>query len=73
MWDVKTSGDTVQKMSSIVIDLINKNASGVFNIGTGDKNLADLAPFSTLIKAPSHVPWDTRMNLTKLNNFLKNE
>ena len=73
VWDVKTSGDTVQKMSSIVIDLINKNASGVFNIGTGDKNLADLAPFSTLIKAPSHVPWDTRMNLTKLNNFLKNE
>ena len=24
VWDVKTSGDTVQKMSSIVIELINK-------------------------------------------------
>lgn len=71
VWDVRTSGDTVQKMAGIIIELINKKANGVFNIGTGDKYLADLAPFSTLIPAPSHVPWDTRMNLTKLNNFLK--
>lgn len=73
VWDVRTSGDIVQKIASIIIKLINKKANGVFNIGTGDKYLADIAPYSTLIPAPSHVPWDTRMDLTKLNNFLKNE
>jgi nucleoside-diphosphate-sugar epimerase len=73
VWDVKTSGDTVQKIASIIIKLIDKKANGVFNIGTGDKYLEDIAPFSTLVSPPPHVPWDTRMDLTKLNNFLKNE
>lgn len=72
VWDVRTSGDTVQKISGIIIQLINKKANGVFNVGTGDKYLADLAPYSTLISPPSYVPRDTRMNLTKLNKFLKN-
>lgn len=70
VWDVKTSGDIVDKIASIIIKLINKDAKGIFNVGTGDKNLSDIAPDSTLIEPPSHVPWDTRMDLTKLNKFL---
>lgn len=73
VWDVMTSGDTVQKMAGIIIELINKKANGVFNIGTGDKHLCQLAPYSTLCQPPLNVPKDTRMDLTKLNNFLKNE
>lgn len=71
VWDVQTSGDTVDKISHLIIKLINKNASGVFNVGTGSKSLKELAPFSKSIPSPIHVPKDTRMNLNKLNNFLK--
>jgi dTDP-4-dehydrorhamnose reductase len=70
VWDVKTSGDLVKNISKIIIQLIEKNASGVYNVGTGDKNLIELNEKANLIKAPSHVPTDTRMNLDKLNNFL---
>lgn len=70
VWDVYTSGDTVNKIAALIIKLINKNASGVFNVGTGNKNLKELAPFSKGIPAPTHVPKDTRMNLDKLNEFL---
>lgn len=70
VWDVQTSGDSVEKIAGLIIELVNKNAWGVFNVGTGDKYLDALAPFSTKIPAPSHVPKDTRMNLDKLNKFL---
>lgn len=70
VWDVKTSGDSVDKIASLIIKLVEKQATGVFNVGTGDKSLAALAPLSTKVSAPSHVPKDTRMNLDKLNKFL---
>lgn len=70
VWDIQTSGDTVNKIASLIIKLINKDAKGVFNVGTGSKNLKELAPFSKGIPAPTHVPKDTRMNLDKLNEFL---
>lgn len=73
VWDVKTSGDKVGKIAELIIKLINKNASGVFNVGTGDKNLKDLNPEGKLVEAPAHVPKDTRMNLDKLNKFLCQE
>ena len=69
VWDVKTSGDTVDKIANLIIDLINKEAQGLYNVGTGAKNLSDLAPDSTLIPPPNYVPKDTRMNLDKLNKF----
>lgn len=73
VWNVQTSGDTVQKIAGLIIKLIEGNACGVYNVGTGDKFLKELAPKSEEIPAPSHVPKDTRMNLTKLNKFLNNE
>lgn len=66
VWNVKTSGDLVDKIAILVKELIEKDATGIFNVGTGDKNLSDLAPNSKVIEPPSHVPKDTRMNLNKL-------
>lgn len=66
VWNVATSGDTVDKISKIIIKLINKDVKGLYNVGTGDKLLKDIAPSSKEILAPSYVPLDTRMNLNKL-------
>jgi dTDP-4-dehydrorhamnose reductase len=73
VWKVQTSGDTVDKIAELIIKLINTNAKGVFNVGTGDKWLKELAPNAEEIEAPIHVPKDTRMNLDKLNKWLENQ
>lgn len=70
VWNVQTSGDTVDKIAELIIKLINTNAKGVFNVGTGDKWLKEIAPNAEEIEAPNHVPKDTRMNLDKLNKWL---
>ena len=70
VWDVQTSGDTVDKISSIIIKLIDKNITGVVNVGTGDKYLSEIAPQSKGVNPPLGVPTDTRMNLSKLNRIL---
>ena len=70
VWKVQTSGDTVDKIAELIIKLINTNAQGVFNVGTGDKWLKEIAPNAEEIEAPAHVPKDTRMNLDKLNKWL---
>lgn len=70
VWDVQTSGDTVDKIANLIIKLISKNASGVFNVGTGEKRLSELSPNSRIITPPPHIPVDTRMNLNKLKKIL---
>jgi len=70
VWNVKTSGDLVDKIAILVKKLIERNASGIFNVGTGSKNLPELAPNAKIVEPPNNVPKDTRMNLTKLNSFL---
>lgn len=70
VWNVKTSGDLVDKIAILVKELIIKKATGIFNVGTGDKNLSDLAPYSKIVEPPAHVPKDTRMNIYKLEGFL---
>jgi len=70
VWKVKTSGDTIDKIADLVIKLISKDASGVFNVGTGDKFLKEIIDFNNEIEAPNYVPRDTTMNLYKLNTFL---
>lgn len=70
VWRVKTSGDTVNNIATLIIKLINKNATGIYNVGTGEKWLRELAPNAKEIEAPSHVPKDTSMNLNKLNKLL---
>lgn len=69
VWNVATSGDTVDKISNIIIELINQDIKGLYNVGTGDKLLKDIAPEAKEIVAPSYVPLDTRMNLNKLKSL----
>lgn len=71
VWRVKTSGDTVNKIAPLLINLIEKNASGIINVGTGNKCLSKLAPTSKIITPPPHIPTNTTMNLTKLKYYLK--
>ena len=73
VWDVITSGDTVDKISSLIVQLIKEGATGIFNVGTGRKKLSNIAPGKTVIPKPNHVPFDTSMNLSKLNLFLNKE
>ena len=73
VWDVITSGDTVDKISSLIVQLIKEGATGIFNVGTGRKKLSSIAPGKKVIPKPNHVPFDTSMNLSKLNLFLNNE
>jgi hypothetical protein len=70
VWNVKTSGDLVDKIAILVKELITKKATGIFNVGTGDKSLSDLVPYSKIVEPPDHVPKDTRMNIHKLEGFL---
>ena len=69
VWNVKTSGDRVDKIATLIIKLMNKNATGIYNVGTGDKILSDLFPNLPVVAPPSNVPKDTRMNLTKMNRY----
>ena len=73
VWDVITSGDTVDKISFLIVQLIKEGATGIFNVGTGRKKLSNIAPGKKVIPKPNHVPFDTSMNLSKLNLFLNNE
>lgn len=70
VWRVQTSGDTVDVIASLIIRLITKQASGLYNVGTGDKYLRDLAPLAEEIDPPPQVPTDTRMDLTKLKKLI---
>lgn len=71
VWDVKTNCDTVDKIAELVIKLINKGANGVYNVGTKDKSLKEIAPNSKIVPPPDYVPKDTRMDLNKLNSLLQ--
>lgn len=68
--------DYVDIISSKILKLIKKNATGVYNVGTETKSMYDLAlKTNTSVKksnVPVHinVPNDVTMNLTKINNIL---
>ncbi len=67
--------DYVDVIANIIIEMVSKNLSGVYNVGTDTKTMYDLALMSRPVEAsftPSHVPKNQSMNLTKLNNNLKN-
>lgn len=74
-WDDQvTNGDYVNVIASLIIKLINNNASGVYNVGTKEKTWYSLTKeeFNT-IPSNSHInaPDNITMDLTKLNNEFK--
>jgi dTDP-4-dehydrorhamnose reductase len=67
--DIITNGDYVNIIAELVINLINKNSSGVFNVGTDEKSIYDLALKTKNVTPcfkPDYVPYDTTMCLDKL-------
>jgi len=74
-WDDQlTNGDYVHIIASLIIKLINNNASGVYNVGTEEKTWYSLTKeeFNTIpSNSPINAPDNITMDLTKLNNEIK--
>lgn len=71
--DIKTNGDYVTIIASMVVNLIKNNSIGVYNVGTEEKSIYELALKTKQvnpIKRPDHVPYDTTMCLDKLKSIL---
>ena len=66
--------DYVDKTTSLIIKLIEKGCTGIYNVGTETKSMYDLASKTKKVQSankPLHFPSDTTMDLYKLNNALK--
>jgi len=71
--DIKTNCDYVDVIASLVIKLIENGSIGLFNVGTEEKTIYELALKTkdvTPILKPNDVPSNTLMNLSKLNGEL---
>ena len=70
-WDQHTNGDYVNIIADLIIKLIHKNATGIFNVGTEEKTWYDLTKdeFKTVpgAKFPD-APYNITMNLNKLHD-----
>lgn len=74
-FDIKTNGDFVDIIASKVVDLINGNWSGVYNVGTEVKSIYEMVKRVQEIEPsyrPSQVPYDTTMNIDKLKKLYGN-
>lgn len=74
-FDIKTNGDFVDIIASKVIDLVNGNWSGVYNVGTEVKSIYEMVKKNQQIEPssrPSQVPYDTTMNIDKLKKLYDN-
>ena len=69
--------DYIDKIAGLIIQLINKNACGVFNVGTEIKTIYDLAERTEPYVEPSNkilhetMPENITMDISKMTNFLK--
>lgn len=67
--------DTPDTIADIFVSMITSDAEGIYNIGTSDKSMFDLAIKSNESvkpnEAPIGFPTDVTMNLDKMNNFLE--
>jgi len=72
--DVMTNADYTDVISSLVIELIRKDAKGLYNVGTDQKTIYELAkqtnPNVKESLAPTHIPKNVTMDLTKMKEFL---
>jgi dTDP-4-dehydrorhamnose reductase len=73
--DVKTNADYTDVISSLVIQLIRKGAKGLYNVGTEEKTIYELAkqtnPNVSESLAPPHIPKNVTMDITKMKKFLE--
>ena len=72
--DVIGNFDYPDALAEIFVDLIRYGATGLYNIGTEDKSVYELALKTNdnvePCEAPDHFPKDLRMDLTKMKQFL---
>ncbi len=69
-----TNGDYVNIIANLIIKLVNKNATGIYNVGTEVKtwfNHTKKSFNTNPIPKPEYAPSDVTMNLNKLHDFLK--
>ena len=73
--DVITNADYTPVISGLVIELIKNGAEGLYNVGTERKTIYELAQRTNKnvkkIVSPPHVPKNISMNVSKMENFLK--
>jgi dTDP-4-dehydrorhamnose reductase len=72
--NVITNADYTDTISSLVIELIRKDGKGLYNVGTDQKTIYELAkqtnPNVKESMAPTHIPKNVTMDLTKMKEFL---
>lgn len=72
--DVKTNADYTDVISSLVIDLIKLDVKGLYNVGTEEKTIYELAiqsnPNVTQTLSPSHIPKNVTMDISKMKKTL---
>ena len=72
--DVKTNADYTDVISSLVIDLIKLNAKGLYNVGTEEKTIYELAiRTNENVKqtlSPPHIPKNVTMDISKMKKTL---
>jgi len=73
--DVKTNADYTDVISSLVVGLINSDTKGIYNVGTEEKTIYDLAKKTKVdVKetlSPTHVPKNVTMDISKLLKLRK--
>jgi dTDP-4-dehydrorhamnose reductase len=73
--DVVTNADYTPVIAGLVIELIKNGAEGLYNVGTERKTIYELAQRTNKnvnkIISPPHVPKNVTMNISKMENFLK--
>jgi dTDP-4-dehydrorhamnose reductase len=66
--------DYIDVITDLIIKLINKKATGIYNVGTELKTMLDLAkqtkPETQPSSKPDHVPGNISINLAKLHTLL---
>jgi dTDP-4-dehydrorhamnose reductase len=68
--------DYVYKIATLIIQSINKNLNGLYNLGTETKTMYELASKTKKVEktfSPSNVPKNQSMNLNKLWNDLSSQ
>jgi len=72
--DVFGNFDYVDVIANKIIQLVNHNSSGVFNVGTENKSIYDLALKTNInvesINSPLYVPKNISLNIDKMNKEL---
>jgi len=62
--------DYVDVIANLIKQLVDKEATGVYNVGTELKTMYTLAQTASPAISPASVPNNVSMNISKLNKFL---